>query len=140
MSAFTNLIGQRINGIFVNDSHNQVAFRTTEGRYLGFYTCGDCCNNVYVNHFSGAGVVGEGNSFDLLRGALVLAVEEKGWSEDRADENGFEVIQDGFFTIRTDRGYIDFEVRNEHNGYYGGHLEEEDDFDLTELTELREDF
>lgn len=140
MSAFTNLIGQRINGIFVNDGRDQVAFRTTEGRYLGFFTCGDCCNSVYVNHFSGADVVGEGNSFDLLRGALVLGVEEKGWTEDREDDDGYGCVQDGFFTIRTDRGYIDFEVRNEHNGYYGGHLEEEDDFDLTELKELREDF
>ena len=139
MSVFTNLIGQRINGILVNDGHDQVAFRTTEGRYLGFYTCGDCCNSVFINHMSGTGVLGEGNSFDLLRGAVILAVEEKGWT-DVDVEDSYGCVEDGFFTIKTDRGYIDFEVRNEHNGYYGGHLEEEDDFDLTEMHELREDF
>ena len=139
MSVFTNLIGQRINGIFVNDTHDRVAFRTNEGRYLGFYTSGECCNNVYINHMSGTEVLGEGNSFDLLRGALVLGVEEKEWVEVNEHDRG-ECVEDGFFTIRTDRGYIDFEVRNEHNGYYGGHVGEEDDFDLTEMHELREDF
>ena len=138
MSVFTKLIGQRINGIFVNEDHNQVAFRTTEGRYLGFFTCGDCCNTVYINHLSGADVVGKGNSFDLLRGALVLGVEEKEWVQQESD--GYDVIEDGFFTIQTDRGYIDFEVRNEHNGYYGGHIEEDEDPDLEDLHELREDF
>jgi hypothetical protein len=138
MSAFTNLIGKRINGIFVDETRTELAFRTTEGRYLGYVTCGDCCNSVYINHFSGADVVGEGNSFDLLRGALVLAVEDKGWTEDR--EEGYGVVQEGFWTIKTDRGYIDLEVRNEHNGYYGGHIEEDEDADVTDLTELKEDF
>ena len=139
MSVFTNLIGQRINGIFVNDTHDRVAFRTNEGRYLGFYTSGECCNNVYINHLSGTEVLGEGNSFDLLRGALVLGVEEKEWVAIDEHDCG-ECVEDGFFTIKTDRGYIDFEVRNEHNGYYGGHVGEDDDVDLTELHEMREDF
>ena len=138
MGAFTRLVGQRINGIFVNDNHTELAFRTTEGRYLGYATCGDCCNTVYINHFTGADVVGEGNAFDILRGALVLAVEDKGWTENRAD--GYDVVQEGFWTIRTDRGYIDLEVRNEHNGYYGGHITEDDEPDMAFFKELREDF
>jgi hypothetical protein len=142
MSVFTNLIGKRINGIFVNGEQDQVVFRTTEGRYLGFATCGDCCNTVFINHFSGADVVGEGNSFDLLRGALVTKTEDKGWSENETKVEGWSVTQDGFFTITTDRGYIDLEVRNEHNGYYGGHVTEldQEDIDLSELKQLLEDF
>jgi hypothetical protein len=69
---------------------------------------------------SGANILNQGNIFDLLRGVEVLAVEAKGWTEDREDEEGYEVVQDGFWTIKTDRGYIDIEVRNSHNGYYGG--------------------
>lgn len=142
MSVFTGLIGKRINGIFVNGEQDQVLFRTTEGRYLGFATSGDCCNTVYINHLCGANVVGEGNSFDLLRGALVTRAEDKGWSENVTDVEGWSVTQDGFFTITTDRGFIDFEVRNEHNGYYGGHVTEldEQDIDMSEFQELREDF
>ena len=131
MGVLNKLVGKRINGIFLNEDHNRVVFRTTEDERIGFYTSGDCCNDVYINHFQGEDVIGEGNTFDLLRGALVLATEEKEWvtiDAEEVDEDSWTqgCVEDGFFTIRTDRGYIDFEVRNEHNGYYSGHLEEEE--------------
>jgi len=126
------LVGKRINGIFLNEDHDRVAFRTIEGEVLGFYVCGDCCNTVYINHFQGRDVIGEGNTFDLLRGALVTAVEEKEWVNVDVPD-AYEVVEDGFFTIRTNRGYIDFEVRNEHNGYYSGHIE-----DWTDVVNLEE--
>lgn len=133
MSVLNKLVGKRINGIFLNEDHTRVVFRTVEDERLGYYVHGDCCNTVYINHFQGADVVGEGNAFDLLRGALVLATEEKEWvqiDDNEVDEDdqswSDSCVEDGFFTIRTDRGYIDFEVRNEHNGYYSGHLEEEE--------------
>ena len=132
MSVLNKLLGKRINGIFLNEDHTRVVFRTTEDERIGFYTAGDCCNTVYINHFQGEDVIGEGNTFDLLRGALVTGVEEKEWvqideSEEDPDSWSDACVEDGFFTIRTDRGYIDFEVRNEHNGYYSGHLEELED-------------
>ena len=145
MSVLNKLLGKRINGIFLNEGNTRVVFRTTEDERIGFYTAGDCCNDVYINHFQGKDVIGEGNTFDLLRGALVTAVEEKEWvqiDDEEADEDSWShgCVEDGFFTIRTDRGYIDFEVRNEHNGYYSGHLEEidEDDLDREELYALKD--
>lgn len=141
-SVFSNLIGKRINGIFINDARDSFAFRTTEGKLMSYYTAGECCNTVYINHMSGVNVVGDGNTFDLLRGALVLGAEDKEWVDVvLEDEDYHEVIEDGFFTIKTDRGYIDLEVRNEHNGYYGGHVNETDgEFDLAELELVTEDF
>ena len=133
MGVLNRLIGKRINGIFLNGDNTRVVFRTVEDERIGFYTHGDCCNTVYINHFQGQDVIGEGNTFDLLRGALVLATEEKEWvsidDDEDDDRDGWSdgCVEDGFFTICTDRGYIDFEVRNEHNGYYSGHLEELDD-------------
>jgi hypothetical protein len=125
-----------------------VVFRTIEDERIAFYVHGDCCNTVYINHFQGIDVVGEGNAFDILRGALVTGVEEKEWvsldyeEEEDSDSWMDECVEDGFFTIRTDRGYIDFEVRNEHNGYYSGHLEDWDDdnVELDELHPLTKDF
>ena len=87
--------------------------------------------------------MGKGNSFDLLRGALVTGGEDKEWTENREGEDGYEVVQDGFYTLHTDRGYIDIEVRNSHNGYYGGSFSEDEDVDLNDienLTEVVEDF
>lgn len=148
MSVLSKLVGRRINGIFLNDDHTSVVFRTVEHDCIGFYVYGDCCNTVYINHFQGQAVIGEGNAFDILRGALVTAVEEKEWvkldDEDDVDTEAWSdtCAEDGFFTIRTDRGYIDFEVRNEHNGYYSGHIEALDEADaiLDGLRPLTKDF
>jgi hypothetical protein len=91
---------------------------------------------VWFNHVNGVDtVLGEGNLFDILRGAMVTGVEDKGWSEDR--EDGYDVIQDGFWTIATDRGYIDLEVRNSHNGYYGGSVVYDEEAMLDKIDDLQ---
>jgi hypothetical protein len=74
-------------------------------------------------------------------------VEAKGWGDNRSDEDGCEVVQDAFWTIRTNRGYIDLEVRNSHNGYYGGSVRYNgtdigalDGLTLDGLIQITEDF
>lgn len=137
MSTFNVLRGERINGMLIGNDGWTLVIRTTGGKYFRFDTENDCCNSVWFNHINGVEtVLGEGNSFDLIRGALVLDVEDKGWGENRDDEDGYEVVQDGFWTIRTDRGYIDIEVRNSHNGYYGGSVSFVDDADLSNISDL----
>ena len=142
MSVFKNLIGERINGIFLREDRERVIFRTVNGKEFRYHTSGDCCNSVWINHMTGVGALGEGNTFDILRGALVTGAEDRGWTDNREGEHGFDVIQDGFFTLITDRGYIDFEVRNSHNGYYGGSVRynKEDSGRLTDLEFITEDF
>ena len=137
MTVFKNLIGKRINGIFLGNDAWTVVFRTTEGEYFRYDTENDCCNSVWINHISGVDVVGKGNSFDLLRGALVTGGEDKEWTENRYEEE-YDVVQDGFYTLHTDRGYIDIEVRNSHNGYYGGSFDEVDEVDFNDIDGLRE--
>lgn len=144
MSVFKNLIGERINSILLREDNERIIFRTIDGKEFKYYTSGDCCNTVWINHMTGLNVLGEGNTFDLLRGALVIGSEDKGWTDNRCVEDEYDVIQDGFFTLKTDRGYIDFEVRNSHNGYYGGNFEfddnpENDSVDWT-YTYVVEDF
>ena len=141
MSCFNILRGERINGLFVANDKWTLVFRTTEGRYHRFNTGNDCCNSVWFNHVNGVDILGKGNSFDLLRGATVLEVEAKDF-ERQADEAEYEVIDDAFVTIRTDRGYIDLEVRNSHNGYYGGTIEYDEDgiTGLDDLVQVFEDF
>lgn len=145
MSVFKNLVGERINSILLNESNDRLIVRTINGREFHYYTSGDCCNTVWINHMTGVDVLGKGNTFDLLRGALVTGSEDKGWGENHSDEDedSWDVIQDGFFTLKTDRGYIDFEVRNSHNGYYGGSFEVDEYPDIDTdcvYREVREDF
>lgn len=147
MSIFKNLIGHRINGILLGNDRWTIVFRTIDGKYFRYDTDNDCCNSVYINHIAGVQVIGKGDSFDLLRGALVTAAEDKQWTANRqwteADGGQYgDVIQDGFYTIYTDRGYIDIEVRNNHNGYYGGSFGEVDAelSTIDDLLEITEDF
>jgi hypothetical protein len=143
MSCFNVLIGKRINGLFLGNDEWTLVVRDANGRHYRFDTCNDCCNIVWFNHINGVNIISNGDVFDLLRGAEVLAVEDKGWGENRDDEEGHEVVQDGFWTLRTDRGYIDIEVRNSHNGYYGGSVDYNEDSDLSDVEDLRpitEDF
>jgi hypothetical protein len=139
MSEFNVLVGKRINGLFIGDSAWALVFRDINGRHYCFRTENDCCNTVWFNHVNGIEtVLGEGNVFDILRGAMVTGVESKGWTDDRTDDDGYDVIQDGFWTIATDRGYIDLEVRNSHNGYYGGSVVYDEESDLGTIEDLRE--
>ena len=140
MSEFNVLKNKRINGLLMGNDGLTIVFRTTEGKYYQFDTQNDCCNSVWFNHITGVDTLGKGTSFDVIRGALVIGVEDKGWSENRFDEDGHEAVQDGFWTLRTDRGYIDIEVRNSHNGYYGGSVVLNDDCNLQEIEDLREVF
>ena len=144
MSEFNVLVGKRINGLFIGDSAWALVFRDINGRHYCFRTENDCCNTVWFNHVNGVEtVLGEGNLFDILRGAMITGVESKGWTDDRTDEDGYDVIQDGFWTIATDRGYIDLEVRNSHNGYYGGSVVYDAESDMSKIEDLRavtEDF
>jgi hypothetical protein len=136
MSEFNVLVGKRINGLFIGEDAWALVFRDINGRHYCFRTKNDCCNTVWFNHVNGVEtVLGEGNLFDILRGAMVTGVEDKGWTEDR--EDGYDVIQDGFWTIATDRGYIDLEVRNSHNGYYGGSVEYDKESDLSKIENLQ---
>jgi hypothetical protein len=136
MSEFDVLVGKRINGLFIGDDAWSLVFRDINGRHYCFRTKNDCCNTVWFNHVNGVEtVLGEGNLFDILRGAMVTAVEDKGWTEDR--EDGYDVIQDGFWTIATDRGYIDLEVRNSHNGYYGGSVVYDEESKIDAISDLQ---
>jgi hypothetical protein len=138
MSEFDVLVGKRINGLFIGDSAWALVFRDINGRHYCFRTENDCCNTVWFNHVNGVEtVLGEGNLFDILRGAMVTGVEAKGWTDDRTDEDGWDVIQDGFWTISTDRGYIDLEVRNSHNGYYGGSVVYDAESDMSKIEDLQ---
>ena len=137
MTVFKDLIGKRINGVFLANDNWTVVFRTTEGQYFRYDTEKDYCNSVWVNHITGLGILGEGNTFDLMRGALVLGGEDKEWTENRYDGDG-DVTQDGFYTLHTDRGYIDVEVRNSHNGYHGGSFDYNSNTELDELEDFKQ--
>ena len=138
MGTFTDLIGKRVNDVLVNDDKTVIAFRTIEGEYLAYYASGECCNDVWFNHLTCTNALGTGDLFDILRGTEVLGEETKGWVDVKnEDADSYDVIEDAFWSIQTSRGWIDLEVRNTHNGYYGGHVERRRELNEEEIAELK---
>lgn len=124
-----DLIGHQINQLFISDDNELIVFNTTSGKKIAYSTQNDCCNTVWFNHITGVKtVLGEGNLFELMQGATVLDVEQKDWTPSTTELEGTDVCEEGFWTIKTDKGYLDIEVRNDSNGYYGGRVEFEYDF------------
>lgn len=110
LSVFYPLVGYTITAIFKNAGDNGLRFSTKEGQDFIFHTEGDCCNDVFMYHMSGV---------KNLIGSMVLFVEDKDWVS-VADTTTQEVEEASFYTIQSSNGYFDLEVRNSHNGYYGG--------------------
>jgi len=135
---FTDLIGKRVNDVLMNDDKTMIVFQTVEGEYLGYSAHGECCNDVWFNHLTCTNALGTGDLFDILRGTEVLGEEAKGWVDVKnEDEDSWNVIEDAFWSIQTSRGWIDLEVRNTHNGYYGGHVERTKELSNKEIAELK---
>ena len=146
MTVFQNMIGHRINGIFLANYDSTLLVRTTAGKWFRYDTANECVNTVWITHISGIDCLRGDNIFSLLRGALVTGGEDKDWRDNNFDGGVWNVIKDGFYTLHTDHGYIDIEVRNSSVGYYGGSFAEYHNhgninfLQLTDIRQITQDF
>ncbi len=110
--SFKELENKIITHAFIENGKELLGFNTNEGMFI-YCSEGDCCNEVWFEHLSGIEAIG----------GKVLSVEAKGWNSiDDCDSNEDVFLDAGFWSIKTTKGYIDIEVRNSHNGYYGGNV------------------
>jgi len=126
---FSPLVGQTVTALHADPERYRLCFTLEDGRRVVFVAEGDCCNDVWFNHICG---------LDALIGHPVLAAEKKGWIDVEATRQ--EVEEAGYFTLYTDHGCCDIEVRNSHNGYYGGSITYLGENGLTEPEAITEDF
>lgn len=148
MSAFSEIIGKYIVRVLINADYDTLVFYDNQGIKYIYCAVGDCCNTVWFNHMSGTECFVNQYALDIIAGTLISSVEAKDSVRVSVDEYYTEVVDDSFFTMITDRGFVDFELRNSHNGFYGGNvvfagnkLEDVDtDVDVSELTEIIKDF
>lgn len=104
------LIGKTIQQVLIDEEKYVLVFKTNDGDYI-YATYGDCCNDVWFNHIDGV---------DALIGGTVIDVDQSSWEEAEATRDYCDEI--AFWTIKTNKGYSKIEVRNSHNGYYGGYV------------------
>jgi len=108
------LIGKTIKEVQLDENDFLLKLITEDNENILIRTEGDCCNRVWFVHISG---------IESLIGAKINEVVEKKWelvSDEKEIKGNDEYEEVCFWTIKTDKGYFDFEVRNNHNGYYGG--------------------
>jgi len=105
-----SLVGEIIIEARVNDEKDVVVLKTDNG-FIYLTWSGDCCAICYLAHASGA---------DNLIGAKILKAEQSEWKSNNNED--YEVIETMGLKLKTEKGFIDFETRLEHNGYYSGEV------------------
>lgn len=136
------LLGKKIRKMYMNDEKDVIVFETDRGELIGFRTEADCCNHVWFDKVTGVSALRRYDEevFDILAGgAYVSNVDVKGWVELKNNEEYGDVLENCVITLATDRGYLDIEVRNSHNGYYGGRIDRMDVQDASKYNLLKDD-
>lgn len=122
---FEELIGKRPIAIYLSDDKEHLRIitnSTNTGCYLnpaltqefGWVCDGDCCSTSWIEHING---------IKFLLGHTVLKVATREMPASADNIVGHDVVQFYGWTLETDAGRCDIEMRNDSNGYYGGSLE-----------------
>ena len=108
-----DLIGKTIVKVAITIDQKYIFLTTSENEQYDLEAQVDCCNSVWFEHLTGV---------DNLIDSTILDFEEKEWEEVEDRIGGDECEEKGFYTFKTTKGYFDIELRNNHNGYYGGSI------------------
>lgn len=109
------LVGRKITKAEINSGHNDVRLETEKGALFLSWN-GDCCSKCYLYHIEGS---------ENLKDAEILEAEDMTFSEKTRPEEGSwspRVVESMGTRLKTTKGYVTFESRLEHNGYYGGRV------------------
>jgi len=128
------LVGETITQLLISKDKMQPMFVTNTDKRLGYVTNGNTCNHQYVWFYHIAGL-------DALLGSKVVRVEEKPWHDVELEDCCYDEIEEAIvWTIYTPKGYFDVEVRNSHNGYYGGYVFFHEDAKWDDMVPVTKDF
>lgn len=112
-SVFDPIVGKKIGSMRLVDGELRV--KLSDGTKHRFIPAGGFGGTCWIESVEG---------LDLMVGATVLGGENKGWRTSN-DEHDYSVLEAGFYSMHTDHGTLDVELRVGHNGFYGGSLEHE---------------
>lgn len=109
------LVGRKITKAEINSGHNDVRLETEKGALFLSWN-GDCCSKCYLYHIEGS---------ENLKDAEILEAEDMTFSEktEPDEEHWYDNVIESMGTrFKTTKGYVTFESRLEHNGFYGGRV------------------
>lgn len=119
------IVGRRIAGVDVSEDKTRLTIRYVGGGRSEYEAEGDCCSESWIEHLTvppdieGATITGVGDG-GYVEGRAATPEEVAAYPKDCYIDS-LEVYQTA---IRTDRGEVIVEYRNNSNGYYGGWLQE----------------
>lgn len=104
------LVGKTITKIMIADDKQAILFQTTEGD-IKVLVDADCCSSTWIE------------SIELpVNGFPALVLEADDILMPDLGNGDAECISYYGFKIKTDKGDVIIDYRNESNGYYGGSL------------------
>ncbi len=103
-----DLIGRTFKKICISTDRETLILYDGEG-YVLIEAEKECCNTVWFEHIEG---------IDCLINQKILGVDKIQYKEVR--RNCGEYLDEFGFVLRTSRGRVTFDMRNDNNGYYGG--------------------
>jgi hypothetical protein len=123
------LVGKQITSAVINRTKDLVILGCPDGD-LFLSWLGDCCAHCYLANVSG---------IDELIGSTITEARHSQWQDTNSlFPRGDDVIESMGTTLKTTKGYVTFESRVEHNGYYGGYIEISQDEPLGQYNEVRQ--
>lgn len=116
-TTFHELKGRKI--IDCSGDADTIKILTDDGIKHFYWAAGECCSSSWFENFE--------EFLPALKGSTIKEVKVKILDiqrEDDHEEDG-SYIQYYCWVLTSDKGYIDIEMRNSSNGYYGGSVEHE---------------
>lgn len=112
-----DLVGRTVKSVKII-AQDIVILETDKGNlYLSWSA--DCCAQCYLQHVSGS---------EALVGHTILEAYNSEWTiVSGIEEYGDNLIESMGTSIKTTGGYVTFESRLDHNGYYSGHIKVDDE-------------
>ena len=106
-------MGEKVKAIWISRCSRKLVFLDDVGHPIMYETENDCCNDVWFNAIQG---------LDALKRHEVFSVEACGWRDMEALSTDGDVVTLCWWKLKTPDGICSIEVRNTHNGYYGGKI------------------
>ena len=132
-SVLDNLIGKTVKTLYLSTDQSLFVVLHNEG-YSVYETYGDCCSETWIADLVGV--------YSLL-GHTVVSAEDVYLDEIEDDRSRQDVDRLYGVKLISTGGYFDLIYRNSSNGYYGGDLSREgdyDEYDTADLIEIRKDY
>lgn len=108
-----DIVGAVVTGVKIDASKEFMRVDTDKGAF-DFVAVGDCCSNSWFEHLNGVS--------NIIGGTVIEKPVLRVDGEVISQEKEYDVTEQYITQLKTDKGVLDIEFRNNSNGYYSGWL------------------